>query len=70
MASLKKCIAEMCKSCIYDPKTQGSWRSQVEHCTCTVCPLWPVRPVTTETLNARRAAGKNADVDENETEEV
>ncbi len=34
-----------CKDCIYDEKTPGTWRKQVENCTTTACPLYPVRPV-------------------------
>ncbi len=36
-----------CIECIYDPYQPGSWRKQVELCTCLACPLYPVRPVTT-----------------------
>ena len=65
MASLKKCIENMCKSCIYDPADTGSWRQQVERCgsgpTAKVqCPLWEVRPITMETMLARRKGNKDA----------
>ena len=44
-----------CKDCIYDKAIAGSWRSQVENCTSEkTCPLWPHRPVTTETVLLRR----------------
>ena len=34
-----------CVECIYDPAGgSGTWRQQVEACTATACPLWPVRP--------------------------
>jgi hypothetical protein len=43
--SLRKAINEKCKDCIYDNLDTGTWRQQVERCTCvTSCPLWPVRP--------------------------
>jgi hypothetical protein len=85
MASLKKCIEAMCKSCIYDPADVGSWRHQVEKCTSgptakVPCPLWEVRPITMETMLARRkeksAAGVDLDAlvegleDEDETPEA
>jgi hypothetical protein len=54
MASLKKCIEEKCKDCTYDQFVPGSWRSQVESCRVFSCPLWEVRPVTMETMLARR----------------
>ena len=54
MASLKQAIADKCKDCIYDPLAGGTWRSQVEACRSTKCPLWLVRPITVETLNANR----------------
>lgn len=42
--SLRKAVNEKCKSCIYDKYAGGTWRAQVEACTCTICPLYPVRP--------------------------
>jgi hypothetical protein len=54
MASLKQAIADKCKDCIYDPLAGGTWRSQVEACRSTKCPLWTVRPITVETLNSNR----------------
>ena len=44
--SLRKCIDENCKACIYDPKAAGTWRQQVTLCSVTSCRLYPVRPVT------------------------
>ena len=36
-----------CVECIYDPQGgSGTWRQQVEACTATTCPLWPVRPIS------------------------
>lgn len=54
MASLKKCIENHCKNCTYDSAQQGSWRHQVEQCTVKSCALWEVRPITMETMLARR----------------
>ena len=54
MASLKKSVENMCKSCSYDPTQAGSWRHQVEGCTVKTCALWEVRPVTMETILTRR----------------
>ena len=54
MASAKKCIANMCKECIYDHTEPGSWRAQTEACTITSCPLYPVRPMTTASVAGNR----------------
>ncbi len=68
--SRTKAINEKCKDCIYDPAAPGSWRSQTENCRSeTTCALWPYRPITIETMNARRKADKvtsNEDTDEAE----
>lgn len=61
MASLKKCVENMCKSCTYDSTQAGSWRSQTEACTVTACPLWEVRPVTMESTMTRRKSKNDAD---------
>lgn len=50
--SLRKCIDQMCKSCIYDNHAPGNWRQQVEACSVTKCPLYGVRPITTTTMKA------------------
>lgn len=43
--SRAKAINEKCKDCIYDPLSgNGTWRQQVEACTCDLCPLYPYRP--------------------------
>ena len=44
--SLRKCINDNCKTCIYDPKAAGTWLQQVSICTVTSCALYPVRPTT------------------------
>lgn len=64
MASLKKCIEAKCKDCIYDPAAGGTWREQVELCTSEkTCPLWPVRPLTGETMNLNRKARNSVGID-------
>lgn len=44
--SLRKCVNDNCKSCIYDPEAAGSWRQQVTLCSVTGCALYPARPIT------------------------
>ena len=44
--SLRKCVNDHCKTCIYDPKSAGTWRQQVTLCPVTSCRLYPVRPAT------------------------
>jgi len=46
--SLRGAINDACKDCIYDDqdKGAGNWRQQVEACTVTKCPLYPVRPIS------------------------
>lgn len=57
--SLRAAVNAMCKSCIYDPiGGGGTWRQQVEACTASRCPLYPVRP---------KSAGNGAE-DENEAD--
>lgn len=62
MASLKKCVENMCKSCTYDATQSGSWRNQVEACTVKTCALWEVRPVTMETQLSRRKDKNSIDL--------
>ena len=53
--SRTQAINDKCRDCIYDPKSPGTWREQVEKCTSeNRCALWPYRPMTTETLLRRR----------------
>jgi hypothetical protein len=63
--SRTKAINDMCKMCIYDPKTPGTWREQVEACTSVKsCPLWAYRPITVATVNVnRKIKTDNADID-------
>ena len=45
--SLRKAINDRCKECGYDPLNGGTWRQQIEACTCAKsCALWPVRPTS------------------------
>ena len=45
-------IDAKCIECIFDPYQRGSWRSQVEKCTCTSCPVHDIR--------VRTLAGKSS----------
>lgn len=44
--SLRKCVDDHCKTCIYDPQAAGTWRQQVTLCPVKICTLYPVRPAT------------------------
>jgi hypothetical protein len=46
--SLRAAINAKCKECIYDRMAPGTWRQQVENCTCKRCPLYDVRPKSTK----------------------
>ena len=46
--SLRKAVNDKCKECIYDPRSLGTWRKQVEDCTSRLCPLYHERPVQIE----------------------
>lgn len=37
-------IAAKCIECVYDPTAAGTWRKQVENCSCIGCPLYSIRP--------------------------
>lgn len=40
-------INAKCIECVYDPySTNGTWRQQVELCTSSQCPLYPIRPTS------------------------
>jgi hypothetical protein len=56
--SLRKAVDAHCKSCVYDPQSEGSWRHQVESCSVTQCELYPHRPVTIDTRNLRAKLNK------------
>lgn len=36
-------IDAKCIECVYDPREPGTWRKQVENCTCSSCPLYEIR---------------------------
>ena len=42
--SLRAAVNAKCKECIYDSKSEGTWRKQVEECTSRLCPLYKERP--------------------------
>ena len=47
--SLRKAINEKCKECIYDDSPgNGNWRQQVTACTAKTCPLYRVRPLSSQ----------------------
>jgi len=46
MTTRKQAINGFCKQCIYDDKSEGTWRQQVEGCTAITCPLFGWRPIT------------------------
>ena len=46
MKTRGKAIHAFCKECIYDPKSEGTWRQQVEACPATNCPLYEFRPIS------------------------
>jgi len=48
--SLRKCIDENCRNCIYDEQAKGTWRQQVTLCTVESCAMYPVRPITKATI--------------------
>ena len=44
--SLRKCVNDHCKCCIFDPRAAGTWRQQVTLCSVTECYLFPVKPAS------------------------
>jgi hypothetical protein len=43
--SLRKAINDKCRDCVYDPLSGlGGAIQQIDACTCTLCPLYRVRP--------------------------
>jgi hypothetical protein len=44
--SLRQCINDKCRWCIYDKHAPGNWRQQVMACAIVKCPLWAVRPMS------------------------
>ena len=35
-----------CVECTYDPDADGTWRKQIEDCTCSHCPNYDMRPTS------------------------
>jgi len=62
--SLRKAINEMCRSCIYDKFSPGTWRDQTKACTVTKCALYAVRPIPVRekagTIDPGRSAAMKA----------
>lgn len=50
----KQAIEKKCTECLYDPHEKGTWREQIEACTCPSCPLYPFRPTSYKTQRAKR----------------
>ena len=48
--SLRKCINEKCRDCIYDSFAPGTWRQQVSLCSVKSCALYDVRPKSTRPI--------------------
>ncbi len=45
-------VNAMCISCIFDEfARQGTWRQQVAACSCSDCPLYSIRPVSSGISN-------------------
>ena len=44
--SLRQCINDNCKNCIYDDTAAGTWLQQVTLCSVKSCALYSVRPVS------------------------
>lgn len=57
--SLRAAVNAKCRECICDPLAGGTWREQVEACSCTRCPLWAHRPVSTASGKARASDRRN-----------
>ena len=56
-----KAIKAKCIECIYDPGgNNGTVFEQVEACTATECPLYPLRPVSKATRDAKKQGRINA----------
>jgi len=46
MPAYRKFIDENCKDCSHDHTAMGNWRQQVEMCRVFICPMYPIRPVS------------------------
>jgi len=45
-SGFKGAVFAKCIECIYDERSPGTWRQQVEECTGRECPLFNRRPKT------------------------
>lgn len=43
-AGFRARINDMCRDCIYDRGTPGTWRLHVENCSSPKCPIYDIRP--------------------------
>ena len=48
--SLRKCINEKCRDCIYDSIAPGTWLQQVFLCSVKSCALYDARPKPTRPI--------------------
>jgi hypothetical protein len=48
--SLRKCINEKCRDCIYDSFAPGTWLQQVFLCSVKSCALYDARPKPTRPI--------------------
>ena len=51
----QEAINAFCKGCIYDQHSIGTWREQVQACTCKNCPLYIYRPLPTYAIDRKPA---------------
>ena len=64
--SLREAINQMCKSCIYDPLSAGSWRQHVFLCSVKSCPLWDIRAKPTSAIPQSTLRWYGVDLDESQ----
>ena len=64
--SLRKAINQMCKSCIHDPLSPGTWRQQVFLCSAKSCPLWDIRAKPTSAIPQSTLRWYGVDLDESQ----
>ena len=64
--SLRKAINQMCKSCIHDPLSAGTWRQQVFLCSVKSCPLCDIRAKPTYAIPESTLRWYGGDLDESQ----
>lgn len=60
-------IRKLCRSCVYDPKNDGTNIEQVMACTSFACPVWPARegrPATRWSPKVRESIKLTLDIDD------